>query len=168
MTALRWAANLLGWPILQLGIAFIAIRLPAELFADDTWLTEPRQWEYGGRIYRQYLGVRRWKTKLPDGAPWVAGSSGKAVRGRNPECLARFLRETRRAEWAHWSMLACLPIFFLWNPPWARGVMAIYALAANIPCIFAQRYNRLVLNRVLQAPHSPYQFVRAGKHPDTL
>ena len=44
-------------------------------------------------------------------------------------------------------MLACLPLFFLWNPPWACAVMAFYAIAANMPCIAVQRYNRLVLAR---------------------
>jgi len=29
--------------------------------------------------------------------------------------------------------------------------MAVYALAANLPCILAQRYNRLVLNRIGRA-----------------
>ena len=28
--------------------------------------------------------------------------------------------------------------------------MSVYALAANMPCILAQRYNRIVLNRVVQ------------------
>ena len=64
--------------------------------------------------------------------------------------LAQFLLETRRAEWAHWCMLGCLPIFFLWNPPWACLVMTAYALAANLPCILAQRYNRIVLDRVVR------------------
>ena len=45
-------------------------------------------------------------------------------------------------------MLGCLPIFFIWNPPWARWVMTVYALAANLPCILVQRYNRFTLNRI--------------------
>ncbi len=65
--------------------------------------------------------------------------------------LEQFLRETRRAEVAHWLMLLCVPLFFLWNPPWARLVMVAYALAANLPCILAQRYNRIVLYRVVRA-----------------
>ena len=75
----------------------------------------------------------------------------KKLPGRNPAYVAQFLIETRRAEIAHWFMLGCLPIFFIWNPPWARWVMAVYALAANLPCICAQRYNRLVLNRIARA-----------------
>ena len=39
--------------------------------------------------------------------------------------------------------------FFLWNPCWADLVMVAYALAANLPCILAQRYNRSRFQRLL-------------------
>ena len=45
--------------------------------------------------------------------------------------------------------LGCAPVFFLWNPWWADLVMVAYALAANLPCILAQRYNRLRFQRLL-------------------
>jgi glycosyl-4,4'-diaponeurosporenoate acyltransferase len=79
------------------------------------------------------------------------GHSAKKLREPNPANIAQFFIEARRAEIAHWFMLGCLPIFLIWNPPWARCVLAVYALAANLPCILAQRYNRLVLNRIARA-----------------
>jgi glycosyl-4,4'-diaponeurosporenoate acyltransferase len=88
---------------------------------------------------------------LPDGAPWLGGFAKKNLQQRDALYLAQFLSETRRSELAHWSMLCCLPAFFLWNPPWACCVMTAYALAANFPCILAQRYNRIVLDRVLRS-----------------
>ena len=45
--------------------------------------------------------------------------------------------------------LGCAPLFFLWNPWWADLIMLTYALMANLPCIFAQRYNRLRFQRLL-------------------
>jgi len=42
-----------------------------------------------------------------------------------------------------------VPIFFLWNPWWADLIIVIYAVAANVPCILAQRYNRLRFHRLL-------------------
>ncbi len=150
MMALIWAANLLGWPLIHLAVAFVALRLPPHLFAQDNWLTAPRQWERGGRPYRDWLAIRKWKSMLPDGAPWLGGFSKSKVNFRDPSCLAQFLLETRRAESAHWCMLCCLPLFFLWNPPWARLVMTAYALAANLPCILAQRYNRVALDRAVR------------------
>lgn len=149
MTALTCAANFLGWPLIHLAIGSVALRLPPHLFARDIWITAPRRWEGGGRLYRDWLAIRRWKSMLPDGAPWIGGFAKKKIRSRDSTYLARFLLETRRAELAHWCMLCCLPVFFLWNPPWARLVMTAYALTANLPCILVQRYNRIALGRVV-------------------
>lgn len=150
MNALIWAANLLGWPVIHLAVASVALRLPAHLFAKDSWVTAPRSWEREGRLYRDWLGIRRWKSLLPDGAPWLGGFAKNKIRSLDVSYVRQFLLETRRAELAHWCMFLCLPLFFLWNPPWACLVMSVYALAANMPCILAQRYNRIVLNRVVQ------------------
>jgi len=150
MTALIWAANLLGWPLIHLTIGFVALRVPADLFAEDNWLTAPRQWEREGRFYRDWLAIRKWKSLLPDGAPWLGGFAKKTLHARDSSYLEQFLSESRRAEWAHWCMLSCLPFFFLWNPTWACLVMTAYAVAANVPCIVAQRYNRIALDRVVR------------------
>jgi glycosyl-4,4'-diaponeurosporenoate acyltransferase len=151
MIAVMWAANLVGWPVIHLAIGYVALRVPPHNFALDTWLTALRPWEQDGHLSRDWVAIRKWKSLLPDGAPWLGGFAKKKLRERNAAYLAQFLIETRRAEVAHWCMLSCLPIFFIWNPPWARWVMAVYALVANLPCILAQRYNRLVLNRIARA-----------------
>lgn len=148
MSALLWSVNLLGWPAIHLSISGIFLRLPSRWFLNDTWLTASRRWERGGRLYRDGLAIRRWKALLPDGAPWLGGFAKKELRSRDLSYLTQFLLETRRAELAHWCMLGCLPVFFLWNPLWACCVMAVYAFGANLPCIAAQRYNRHVLARV--------------------
>jgi glycosyl-4,4'-diaponeurosporenoate acyltransferase len=150
MTALVWTANLLAWPVIHLSIAFVTLRLPARLFVEDTWLTAPRSWEDDGRLYRERLAIRKWKYLLPDGAPWFGGFPKNRLRSRDTAYLGQFLVETRRAEIAHWCMLGCLLIFFLWNPPWARLGMTAYALAANLPCILVQRFNRFALERVVR------------------
>lgn len=148
MSAPVWLANLLGWPAIHLSVAGVFLRLPSEWFETDSWLTAPRRWERGGRFYHARFAIRRWKALLPDGAPWLGGFEKKELRSHDRVYLTRFVLETRRAELAHWCMLCCLPAFFLWNPPWACCVMSVYALTANLPCIVAQRYNRLVLARV--------------------
>jgi glycosyl-4,4'-diaponeurosporenoate acyltransferase len=156
MTALVWAANILGWPVVHLSIGSAALRLPPEHFTRDTWFTVPRRWEHDGRLYRKWLAIRKWKCLLPDGAPWLGGFAKKSFRARNSVDVAQFLLETRRAELAHWCMLGCLPVFFLWNPPWARWVMTGYAVAANLPCILVQRYNRFSLQRILRTRHDAF------------
>jgi glycosyl-4,4'-diaponeurosporenoate acyltransferase len=148
MIAMVWAANLLCWPVIHLAVGFVALRVPPHIFARDTWITALRPWEQDGHLYRDWLAIRKWKSLLPDGAPWLGGFAKKKLLKRNSAQLAQFLIETRRAEIAHWCMLGCLPIFFIWNPTWARWVMTAYALAANLPCILVQRYNRFTLNRI--------------------
>ena len=152
MIALMWAANILGWPLIHLVIAYLSLRLPEGCLDRDSWITAPRRWERDGLSYRHWLAVRRWKRFLPDGGPLLGGFSKRNLLLRDPKQVAQFLIETRRAEIAHWCMLACLPVFFLWNPPWARWVMTGYAMVANLPCIIAQRYNRVALGRVLRRP----------------
>ncbi|MFP5227359.1 MAG: glycosyl-4,4'-diaponeurosporenoate acyltransferase [Acidobacteriota bacterium] len=151
MSGLVWAANLLGWPAIHLSVSSVFLRLPSPWFAEDSWLTAPRRWERDGCFYRDRFAIRRWKALLPDGAPWLGGFAKKELRSRDRVYLTRFLLETRRAEVAHWCMLCCAPVFFFWNPPWACCVMTVYALAANLPCVVAQRYNRLVLARATAA-----------------
>lgn len=150
MRGLLWAANLLGWPLIHLSIGSLAVRLPRSLFESDTWITAPRSWERDGLIYREWIAIRRWKSKLPDGAPWLGGAAKKQMCSLAISGLSEFLVETRRAELAHWAMLCCTPVFFLWNPLWAGFVMVAYAFAANLPCILAQRYNRIAVNRALR------------------
>lgn len=150
MTALIWTANVLGWPLIHLGIGAVALRLPPHLFARDSWLTAPRRWENQGRLYRDWLAIRRWKSLLPDGASWLGGLAKGKLCSHDPSYLTQFQLETRRAEVAHWCMFCCLPVFFLWNPPWACFVMTAYAVGVNLPCILAQRYNRITLDRVLR------------------
>ncbi len=149
MTAWIWAANILGWPVIQLGVARICLAMPAERFETCGWLCRVRGWERDGRVYEDWLAVRRWKRALPDGAGWFGGFAKKRLTGHSAEYLRTFVAETRRAEFAHWCMLLCFPVFFLWNPPWACAVMLAYAVGANLPIIVVQRYNRAVLERAL-------------------
>ena len=74
MTLLIWTANVMGWPIIHLAVAFVALRLPAHLFEDDSWVTAPRSWEREGRLYRDYLGIRTWKRLLLE---WSALAGGR-------------------------------------------------------------------------------------------
>jgi len=63
--------------------------------------------------------------------------------------LARFVAETRRAEYGHWLAIACTPVFALWNPPVGLALMAAYSLLVNVPFIAIQRYNRPRAQRIL-------------------
>ena len=138
------ALNCLGWPLIQLGLAWGFTRLP------HRWFGAPRALPGEDWLLRRVLRVKHWKDRLPDAAAWFDGGFAKrALRGTDPAYLRRFARETWRGELCHWCALAFVPLFFLWNPPWADAVILSYALAANLPCILAQRHNRLRLQRLL-------------------
>ncbi len=146
---LVWILNIGGWPLIHLATSWFAFRLPASMFEHDTWLYRQRAWEDGGQAYRRILAVHRWKMLLPDGARFFGGAVRKELpRTRDVASYTTFITETRRAEWAHIATLLWCPVFFLWNPLWAAGVMVVYAFASNVPCIVAQRYNRIVLTRI--------------------
>ncbi|MBS1801871.1 MAG: hypothetical protein JST28_00810 [Acidobacteria bacterium] len=151
MKLLVIALNVFGWPIIQLALGRLFLLIPDEVFAVDSWLTRTRRFEQSGRIYRQFFLIQRWKGLLPDGASWLGGRS-KKLQSRRCADLITFAIETRRAEVAHWYMLLCTPLFYLWNPLWACVVMTVYGIAANLPCILVQRVNRIKIERILRGP----------------
>ena len=108
----------------------------------------PRAWETA--FYTRFASIRAWKQLLPDGAPWLKGFAKRTLRSKETQYLQTFVHETRRGEAAHWLMMISGGLFFLWNPLWADAVMAGYAVAANLPCILTQRYNRARLLRLLR------------------
>lgn len=143
-------ANILGWPVIQIGFAKLFLWIPAERFSAASFLCRPRTWERDGSLYTHTLQIRRWKQLMPDGAPWLGGFAKARYAQRGDAYTRRFIEETCRGEMAHWCMLACTPVFYLWNPPWACWVMTAYGLAANLPCIAVQRHNRIVMVRILE------------------
>ena len=137
--------DVLYWPIVQVSISAILVRVPARVFAQDNWITRSRNVERSLRMYRA-LGIRTWKKRLPDAAALVGGTR-KHVNPYSPSDAARFVTELRRAEVAHWVQLACAIPCWFWNPVWASVVMTAYAVAVNAPCIATQRNNRNLIQR---------------------
>ena len=64
------------------------------------------------------------------------------VESRERGYLQQWVRESCRAELTHWVALALVVLFVLWNPPVGVVANLVYAIAANLPCILVQRYNR--------------------------
>jgi glycosyl-4,4'-diaponeurosporenoate acyltransferase len=134
----------LGWSVTA---GYLGHRLLVERLARDGLVTRLRRFEASGRWYERRLAIRRWKDRLPEAGAFFGGGFSKRRIKRGE--LARFVVETRRAEVVHWWIMAIWPLFAIWNPPWAVGVMLAYAVAANVPCIVVQRYNRARLLRIL-------------------
>lgn len=139
--------NTLAWPAIQIGLAWAFTRMPDHWFGRDA---APKNCPCEKRFMERVLRVKDWKDHLPDAATWFAGGFAKAKLGGNdPEYLRRFIRETRRGELCHWCAIACVAFFLPWNPWWADLVIMTYAIAANLPCILVQRYNRSRLSKLL-------------------
>lgn len=146
--------NIVVWAVIQLGLAWGLTQLSPSRFNPACLPARGLAWECKGRVYEQVLRIKAWKDKLPDGARWFAGGVGKArLPGRSPKALDRFARETWRGELVHWLAILSLPAFCVWNPWWAMGVNAAYAVSANLPCILVQRYNRARLMRRSMQSH---------------
>jgi glycosyl-4,4'-diaponeurosporenoate acyltransferase len=136
------------WAVWGTTVGYLAHRVPADRFARDGFVTRLRSVERDGRAYER-IGIRRWKDSLPEaGAVFRGGVSKRTLPGRDRDALAAYAAETRRAELVHWLVPAIVPLLLLWNPWWLWTCMVVYAIAANVPCLLVQRYNR---GRVLRA-----------------
>jgi len=143
--------NVLAWLIIQLGLAWMMIRIPANRFNPRSLIAGLRPWENSGRFYEKIFRIKRWKDRLPDAAGRFKGGFAKAnLRANTPDFLEQFLRETWRGELTHLLAVLAVPLFAIWNPGWGVAVNAACAVVLNVPCILAQRYNRGRFLRVLE------------------
>jgi len=140
--------DVVAWAAVHAGTGYAVHRLPTSRLG-DAWLYRRRRFE-GEGFYRRVLRVPRWKDRVPEaGALFAGGVSKRALPAEELGGLDRFVVETRRAELGHWLAAAAGPVFVLWNPWPAAVVLVAYGMAANLPCVAIQRYNRLRAERVL-------------------
>ncbi len=141
----------IAWAVIQTGIAYLAVQLPASLFDHRAWLFRTRAWERGGAIYQDLFRVKQWKTRLPTGGALFAGGfSMKRLASWDRDYLERWVLESCRSELCHWVAMLPAPLFFLWNPIPVGVVMIVYAIAFNVPLVLVQRYNRPRLLALVQ------------------
>ena len=148
-----WAIviNIAVWLVIHLGVGMSTPRMRPDLFNPQSWIYRQRNWERGGKIYKSLLKTKKWKRLLPDGvAAFRGGFKKKYLENADAAYLERCILETCRAEFTHWVILLSAFIFFVWNDWWIGLIMVAYGLAANMPCIIAQRYNRMRLQRLYE------------------
>lgn len=143
--------DFVAWAFIHAVVGYVVHRLPAARFSSDNFVTRGRAFEDGGRLYQRLVRIKTWKSWLPEaGGVFSGGVDKRRLGGTDDKNLERYMLETRRAETGHWITLVVAPLFFAWNPPRAGVVMVLYALAVNVPCILALRYNRLRIDRILR------------------
>jgi len=137
-------ADVLAWGVFHAATGYAAHRLDADRLSRDGWLLRARGFEAGGGWYRRRLRIDGWKDKVPEaGDLFRGGVSKRHLPSYDVTGLELFVRETRRAELGHWWALCCGPVFALWNPPLAAGLLVGYGVLVNLPFIAIQRYNRV-------------------------
>lgn len=147
-----WVAviNIVLWLVIHLSVAYLITLLPIDSINPFSFIFKERYWEKDGIIYESFFKVKKWKEYLPDGAAlFKKGFKKKRLRANNIEYIERFILETSRAELVHCIVIIFSPIFFIWNVWWSGTIMIVYAILANLPCIIAQRYNRIRLKKLL-------------------
>lgn len=149
--SLTIVVDVLAWGVFHSATGYAAYRLDQSRLCRDGWVLRPRRFEIGGRWYRRRLRIHRWKDRLPEaGGLFPGGLSKRQLPGYDAAALQLFVQETRRAELAHWWAMGCGPLFALWNPPLATGLLMTYGVAVNLPFILIQRYNRFRAQPLLQ------------------
>ena len=137
------ALDVVVWGFFHSATGYAAHRLDDSRLSRDGWLLRPRSFETA-EGYRRLLRINRWKDKLPEaGDLFRGGVSKRRLPSHDVAGLELFVRETRRAELGHWWAMGCAPLFVLWNPPLAAGLLVAYGVAVNLPFIVIQRYNRI-------------------------
>ena len=156
--SLTVVVDVITWGLFHAATGYAAHRLPEHRLDHDGWLLRPRRFEAGGRWHRRRLRVDRWKDALPEaGDLFHGGGSKRRLPAYDDAGLQLFVRETRRAELAHWWAMWCAPLFVLWNPPFAAALLIVYGVLVNLPFIVIQRYNRFRTQALLtrRARRSP-------------
>lgn len=141
----------LFWSVYGTATGWLAVRVPDRWLDHDTRLTRIRGFERDGRAWERTVAIHRWKHRLPDGGDLFRGGRSKRVLpGRDPESLARFALETRRAEWVHWAQIAAAPAFAAIHSVLLGLLMVGCTAALHLPFILTQRYNRARVLRILR------------------
>lgn len=131
------------WGGFQSLAAFICFLIPDIYYKPGSWVFRSHKWEKEGKIYVKILKVNKWKKYLPDGgAAFKKGYKKRNFTNYTRQGMEKYLVESCRGEMSHWLAIIPFWVFGFIAPIWIIIPMFLYALAINIPCIVAQRYNR--------------------------
>ena len=135
--------DVIAWGAVHAGTGYVVHRLPVSsleraLVVEVPRLRPQRPFLRAGASHQAVEGPRARSRRCVPGRCEQAFGAGSRAGG-----LERFVVETRRAELGHWLAACAGPFFVLWNPPLAAVVLIVYGLAANLPFVAIQRYNRI-------------------------
>lgn len=127
---------------------FIAcVKLPVSYFDETKTRFRARDWERGGRWYKDTLRINAWKDHIPQ---YAARNGFSKEHLERPDDLTidyinEFIMETCRGEWMHLSGALCAVLLLVINPIGFGLLFAFLDLLGNLPFAAIQRYNRFRL-----------------------
>ncbi|MGL4607321.1 MAG: hypothetical protein ACRCU3_07645 [Eubacteriaceae bacterium] len=138
------------WPIIMFGSAYFFYKKPQTWFNPNSFVFKEKSWEKSGKFYEDVFFIKKWKGLLPDGAAlFKNGFKKRKMMSRSNEYFEKFILESCRAEATHLPPIFLSFLFALYNPPNIVAIMVVFGLVVNLPCILAQRYNRIRLTKLL-------------------
>ncbi|MCE2709617.1 MAG: hypothetical protein RLZZ538_185 [Actinomycetota bacterium] len=147
VTLLSAVFNAAVWLACGTAVGWSYARRDWQGLRQEGMLTRLRPWE-SRLLYERWLGVRRWKDRLPEAGTWFGGVSKRHLPSFLDGGRARFAAESLRAERVHFLLLAVIPLTMAWSRGWWVIINLVFGVAVNLPCIIVARYNRIRLTRM--------------------
>lgn len=139
-------------------LCFIAcITCNSSVYSLDKKMFQPKKWEDNGKWYDDKLYIKKWKDRLPQHIG-KNGFSKQHFTNLSKEYIDTFIMETCRAEWEHSISCFYIVITFIISPFKIALIFSLFTIAANIPFLIIQRYNRFRLLKIKN------RLERAGKY----
>lgn len=141
--------DMLMWNIILAGVWHVVTflscqKLPDSIFDASKNRYMAKQWEHGGRWYRDNLKIQCWKDRVPQYIG-KGGFSKKHFTNDTIEYLDQFIMETCRGEWMHLKNCLCVVVTIIIDPLLVGMLFSLFILIGNLPFAIIQRYNRFRL-----------------------
>lgn len=141
--------DMLMWNIILAGVWHVVTflscqKLPDSIFDASKNRYTAKQWERGGRWYRDNLKIQCWKDRVPQYIG-KGGFSKRHFTDDSIEYLDQFIMETCRGEWMHFKNCLCVIVTIIIDPLLVGMLFSLLILIGNLPFAIIQRYNRFRL-----------------------
>lgn len=136
--------NLVIVALWHLIVFFACLKLPSAKFDPAKERYMAKDWERGGRWYREKLKIQLWKDRVPQHIG-KDGFSKEHLSDLSVDYIDDFILETCRGEWMHKKNCICAVVIILINPVLVGFVFSFLILLGNLPFAIIQRYNRFRL-----------------------
>lgn len=130
----------------HVAVFLVGTRCNEKMFDEHKWRYQPFFWEQDGKWYQRRLKIKSWKDRLPQRIT-EDGFSKEHLDGASVDYLNRFILETCRGEWIHFSNALLSIVLLLFAPQPFKILCAVIVLLIHLPYVAIQRYNRFRLIR---------------------